>query len=127
MNESIGSMTMSMDRVLERLSSTKESLEEYNLGKPGDQVVVENIAAHEAAITILSALQDEGICDAEALKDMIYDYKLATRQNKELHRKFETPAKALRSDGIFHCPECNHRVAPRHSFCHWCGKKLGGW
>lgn len=36
--------------------------------------------------------------------------------------------KIIEADNVqWHCPECNHRVAPKHSFCHWCGKKLGGW
>lgn len=76
---------------------------------------------------MISTLQDEGVNDVEDLKDLIFDYRLAVKQNRENHRKFETVAKAVARDGIWHCPECNHRVAPRHSFCHWCGKKLGGW
>ena len=113
---SIGTRTMSIDRILERLSTLREKAME-----------AEDVTALEAATAMISALQDEGICDLEALKDMIFDYDLADRQNKELHRKFEVADRAVRKDGVFHCPECNHRVAPNHTHCHWCGKKLGGW
>ena len=60
-------------------------------------------------------------------KDLIFDYHLAAKQQKEMHRKYEVPVRAVRKDGAFLCPECNHRVGLKHTHCHWCGKKLGGW
>lgn len=127
MSESMDAMTMSMDRVLEQLSSLKDNSESFASDKNADPIWQNNMIALETAISMISTLQDEGVCDAEALKDLIFDYNLAAKQNKENHRKFEVPAKAIRKDDVWHCPECNHRVAPKHSFCHWCGKKLGGW
>ena len=120
MNESKKPMVPSMDRILERLSTLRERAENH----PED---AEDCAALEAAISMMSALQDEGVNDAESLKDLIFDYNLSVKQNKELHRKFEVVAKVIRADGVFHCPECNRRVSFKHSHCHWCGKKLGGW
>ena len=32
--------------------------------------------------------------------------------------------KPIRTSGVFLCPSCNHRVNPRHSYCHRCGQKL---
>ena len=125
-NGSIASRTMATDTVLERLSCLKDQIDTADTAgnNPTQQ---EDINALEAAISILSALQDEGISDAEALKDLLFDYKLADKQSKELHRKFEVAARALRRDGAFLCPECSHRVGVNHTHCHWCGKKLGGW
>lgn len=124
-NESMNAKYMSIDNVLACLSSHKDYCENYAAGP--DTVWQNTVDALESAICIISALQDEGVNDAEGLKDLIFDYGLLSKQHKELHRKFEVPAKAIRKDDVWHCPECNHRVMPRHSFCHWCGKKLGGW
>lgn len=125
---SLGTQTMSIDRILEQLSSLKDNSASFTSDPDSDhQIWRDDIAAIEAATAMISALQDEGVCDLEALKDLIFDYNLANRQNKEMHRKFVVADKPIRKDGVFHCPECNHRVAPNHSHCHWCGKKLGGW
>lgn len=126
-NGSIASQTMTMDKVLEQLSSLKDNSASFAKAEDADPIWQTDIEALEAAISILSALQDEGVCDAEALKDLLFDYNLASRQQKELHRKFEVAARALRRDGAFLCPECSHRVGVNHTHCHWCGKKLGGW
>ena len=125
---SLAAQTMSIDRILEQLSSLKDNSASFASESDSDhEIWRDDVAALEAAIAMISALQDEGVCDLEAVKDLIFDYNLANRQNKELHRKFEVADRAIRKDGVFHCPECNHRVAPNHTHCHWCGKKLGGW
>ncbi|MBR2131911.1 MAG: hypothetical protein IJ955_05110 [Oscillospiraceae bacterium] len=105
---------MNMDKVLAQLSSINPPWQE-------------EVEALETAISILSALQDEGIHDAEQVRDMIHDYRLQATQLKECHRKYQTAAKAVHHSSIYLCPDCNHRVAPKHTHCHWCGKKLGGW
>lgn len=122
---SIAAMTMSMERILEQLNSLHENSASFASEKDADPIWSEDCTALEAAIAMIRALRDEGVNDAEALKDLIFDYDLAVKQNKENHRKFEIAAKAFKMDGVYHCPECNHRVAPNHSFCHWCGKRLG--
>ena len=33
---------------------------------------------------------------------------------------------SVKKDGVWHCPDCNHRVNPHHSHCHWCGTRLLG-
>lgn len=122
---SIAAMTMNTERILEQLSSLKDNSASFASAKDADPIWREDIAALEAAIAIIGTLQDECVTDAQALKDLIFDYNLAVKQNNENHRKFEIAAKPVKRDNVWHCPECNHRVAPRHSFCHWCGKKLG--
>ena len=113
---SLAARTMSADRILAQLSDLKDTATDP-----------ETVTALEAAVSMIAALQDEGIEDAEALKDLLFDYNLASKQQKELHRKFEVPAKAVKRAEFWLCPECGHRVAPKHTHCHWCGKKLGGW
>lgn len=124
---SIAAMTMTTERILEQLSSLKDNSESFAKAEDADPIWQKDIEALEAAISMICTLEDEGVHDAEALKDLIFDYNLAAKQNKELHRKFEVAARIVRRDGVFHCPECNHRVGFKHSHCHWCGKKLGGW
>lgn len=118
---------MTTEQVLEQLSSLKDICEAYAEDTASDLSCLTDATALETAITMISALQDEGVNNAEELRDWIFDCNLAAKQNKELHRKFEVADKAISRDGVLHCPECNHRVAPKHSHCHWCGKKLGGW
>lgn len=124
---SIAAMTMTTERILEQLSSLKDNSESFAKAEDADPIWQKDIEALEAAISMISTLEDEGVHYAEALKDLIFDYNLSAKQNKELHRKFEVAAKIVRRDGVFHCPECNHLVGFKHSHCHWCGKKLGGW
>ena len=124
---SIAAMAMTTERILEQLSSLKDNSESFAKSEDADPIWQKDIEALEAAICMISTLEDEGVNDAEALKDLIFDYNLSVKQNKELHRKFEVVAKVIRADGVFHCPECNRRVSFKHSHCHWCGKKLGGW
>lgn len=121
-NGGMTAMHMSMDDVLAQLSDLKD-----DCAADTDRIWTDDVDALEAAIGILSALQDEGVTDAEAVRDLLHDYNAQAKQCRELHRKYETPTRATRQDGVWHCPECNHRVQPKHSFCHWCGKKLGGW
>lgn len=124
--DSIAVMTMPIDRILEHLSSLKENRESFVSEDGDDQVWRDDAKAIDAATAILSYTRDAGICDAEGLKDLIYDYDALAKQNREMHRRYETATRVIWRDGVWHCPRCNHRVAPRHSYCHWCGKKLGG-
>lgn len=107
---------MSIDNVLAQLSGLKDDTPD---GHTAD--------ALEAAIDIISALQDEGISDAEGVKDLIFDYNALGKQYKDLHHKHIKQAAPVHKDGIWHCPECNARTSFNHSYCHKCGKRIGGW
>ncbi len=78
----------------------------------------------QAAINILFALSEEGARTAGDALDILYDYRLQAKQNAALRRKHVAAEKPTLKDGVWHCPDCNRRVAPNHSFCHRCGKKL---
>lgn len=107
---------MNIDNVLAQLSSLKDDAP--------DGYITD---ALEAAIAIISALQDEGISDAEGVKDLIFDYTALEKQYKNLYGKYIKAATPIKKDGIWHCPECNARTSFNHSYCHKCGKKIGGW
>lgn len=57
--------------------------------------------------------------------DILHDYRLQAKQYSALQRKHEVAGKPIFKDGVWHCPDCNGRTSPNHSFCHRCGKKLG--
>ena len=79
----------------------------------------------QAAVSILFALSEEGAKTTEDALDILHDYRLQAKENASLQSKHAVAGKPFLKDGVWHCPDCNRRVAPNHSFCHRCGKKLG--
>lgn len=79
----------------------------------------------QAAVNILFAIKEEGVQTAEDALDILHDYRLQAKQITSLRSKHMVAGKPFLKDGVWHCPDCNRRVAPNHSFCHRCGKKLG--
>ena len=71
----------------------------------------------QAAVNILFALKEDAL-------DILHDYRLQAKENASLHSKYAVAGKPFLKDGVWHCPDCNRRVSPNHSFCHRCGKKL---
>lgn len=78
----------------------------------------------QAAVNILFALSEEGARTAEDAMDILHDYRLQAKENADLRSKHMVAGKPSLKDGVWHCPDCNRRVSPNHSFCHRCGKKL---
>ena len=79
----------------------------------------------QAAVNILFALSEEGAQTAEGALDILHDYRLQGKQYAALQKKHMVAGKPFLKDGVWHCPDCNGRCKPNHSFCHRCGKKLG--
>lgn len=79
----------------------------------------------QTAANILFALSEEGAKTSEDALDILHDYRLQAKQFAALRSKHAVAGKPSLKDGVWHCPDCNRRVAPNHSFCHRCGKKLG--
>lgn len=73
--EGMNTMHMGMDEILQQLSSLKDNSESFSKEKDADPIWQADVTALEAAISILSALQDEGINDAEETRDIIEDYR----------------------------------------------------
>ncbi|MCI8538274.1 MAG: zinc ribbon domain-containing protein [Oscillospiraceae bacterium] len=78
----------------------------------------------QAAVNILFALSEDGARNTEEALDILHDYRLQAKQYKTLRNKHMVAGKPFLKDGVWHCPDCNRRVSPNHSFCHRCGKKL---
>lgn len=80
----------------------------------------------EGAVTILDALRDHGAVDVESALDILYDYDSVVKERNTLHMKYEVVVKPTRKGEAYYCPQCNRRVQTRYTYCHWCGKKIGG-
>lgn len=78
----------------------------------------------KVAVNILYAISEAGAKTAEDALDIIHDYRLQAKQDAALRQKHAVAGKAFLKDGVWHCPDCNGRCKPNHSFCHRCGKKL---
>lgn len=118
---------MSIDAVLTQLSSLKENSADFAQAEDADEIWQNDVNALEAAIAMLSTLQDEGISDVWGVKEWVFDYTTLAKQYKDLHRKYIKQAAPVHKDSIWHCPECNSRIRFNHSYCHKCGKRIGGW
>ena len=79
----------------------------------------------QTAANILFALSEEGAKTSEDALDILHDYRLQAKQSAALRSKHAVAGKPFLKDGVWHCPDCNGRCKPNHSFCHRCGKKLG--
>jgi len=106
------SKTLTMDEIITGLGDIRAATE----GK------AQNIC--QAAVSILFALSEEGARTAEDALDILHDYRLQAKQDAALRQKHAVAEKPTLKDGVWHCPDCNGRCKPNHSFCHRCGKKL---
>lgn len=119
---------MSIDAVLAQLASMKDNAKASigGVDPEGDEVWRQDITACEAATAILSALQDEGIKDAEQVRDLIHDYNALAEQYQSLHQKYEVEDKPVRLGNTFICPACNRQIRQLYAAHCWsCGKRLG--
>ena len=66
----------------------------------------------QAAVDILFALSEEGAKTVEDAMDILHDYRLQAKENASLHNKHAVAGKPSLKDGVWHCPDCNRRVAP---------------
>ena len=106
---------LTMDEIITGLGDIRAAIE----GK-GQEIC-------QAAVNILFAFTEEGAQtaeDAEDAMDILHDYRLQAKQGAALRQKHAVAGKTFLKDGVWHCPDCNRRVSPNHSFCHRCGKKL---
>ncbi len=78
----------------------------------------------QAAVSIIYAFSEEGAKTADDALDILHDYRLRAKEDAPIRKKHLVAGKAIFKDGVWHCPDCNGRTSPNHSFCHRCGKKL---
>ena len=117
---------MSIDAILERLADLKDIAAALQTPRDGPEPTASRVAACEAAIDILTALQDEGIKDPEQVRDLIHDYNALAAQYQNLHQKYEVEEKPVRLGNTFICPACNRQIRQLYAAHCWsCGKRLG--
>lgn len=95
------------------------------LGQIGAASQDETAEMCKAAVSILYAISEEGAKAPEDALDIIHDYRFQAKQYAALQKKHTVAGRPFLKDGVWHCPACNGRCRPNHSFCHRCGKKLG--
>ena len=95
------------------------------LGQMGASTSSEASALCKAAVSILFSISEEGAKTPADALDILHDYRIQAKQYRALHSKHEVAGKPVWRDGVWHCPNCNRRTTPNHSYCHCCGKKLG--
>ena len=95
------------------------------LGQLGASAPPETAEICKVAIRIIFAISEEGAKTPEDALDIIQDYRLQAKQYAALQKKHTVAGRPFLKDGVWHCPDCNGRCRPNHSFCHRCGKKLG--
>ena len=62
---------------------------------------------------------------AEELKTVLQDYHALAKQYKSMFKKHCHEEKPVKKHDIWCCPACGRRTYYNHSYCHYCGKKLG--
>ena len=82
--------------------------------------------ACNAATEIIKKLCEENCFSVAEAISYIAQSKKLLQDWGNLHAKYEVPSQPVKKDGVWHCPDCNHRVNPHHSHCHWCGTRLLG-
>ena len=66
--------------------------------------------------------------DVEALQeamDIVSDYEKVTVNEARMSQHYETREKPIHKSGVWVCPACGKKIPYHHSYCHWCGKKVG--
>lgn len=61
----------------------------------------------------------------EETLDILHDYELLSAQTKKDANHFHKEDRPVWHNGAWICPGCRRRVAVHHTYCHWCGKKMG--
>jgi hypothetical protein len=119
--------SMKTDTIITQLGSLKAYCTSMAASDSADPVWADDVVACDVAISIIYAITNAGARDADEVADLLQDYNKLAKQYKAMHKKYEIAQVPVLKDNMWCCPACNRRVAPYHSHCHWCGKKLEGW
>ena len=117
-------MTQIFDTTIAQLESIRANAEGYILEPDYDEIWEEDIDACNAAIAALKMLRDEGITDAEGLKDLIFDRDTAIRAYQR-ERALRMESKPMKHSGTAYlCPVCAGKVHAMDKVCRYCGQRL---
>ena len=126
---SIAARSLTIGSILDQMRSIRENAASFLHTPPEpdeDDIWTADIEAVDAASAILSALQEEGIGNAEQVKDLLFDYGLANKQLQAMHEKYEKKAlpKMDENGQRCLCPSCNWKLHAHAFYCHHCGKRI---
>lgn len=84
---------------------------------------------YDALIKKLDDLKDrcetEEVAAIQEAMDIISDYEKAAVNEAMMSRHYEKADKPIYKCGVWVCPACVKKIPYHHSYCHWCGKKVG--
>ncbi len=61
---------------------------------------------------------------AEELESTLQDYH-NLQQYGDMLTKYCYGKKPIMENGVWLCPDCGRCIQFKHSYCHWCGRKMG--
>lgn len=121
---------MSLSSLLCQIDSIKDNSASFLPGEgkqdPDKKIWQDDVDACNAATEIIKKLCEENCFSVDEAINYIAQSKKLLQDWGNLHAKYEVPSQPVKKDGVWHCPDCNHRVNPHHSHCHWCGTRLLG-
>lgn len=121
---------MSLSSLLCQIDSIKDNSTSFLSGEgkqdPDKKIWQDDVDACNAATEIIKKLCEENCFSVAEAISYIAQSKKLLQDWGNLHAKYEVPSQPVKKDGVWHCPDCNHRVNPHHSHCHWCGTRLLG-
>lgn len=121
---------MSLSSLLCQIDSIKDNSASFLPGEgkqdPDKKIWQDDVDACNAATEIIKKLCEENCFSVAEAISYIAQSKKLLQDWGSLHAKYEVPSQPVKKDGVWHCPDCNHRVNPHHSHCHLCGTRLLG-
>ena len=123
----LAEMAVQRDRQIDSIKDNSASfLPGDGKQDPDKKIWQDDVNACNAATEIIKKLCEENCFSVAEAISYIAQSKKLLQDWGNLHAKYEVPSQPVKKDGVWHCPDCNHRVNPHHSHCHWCGTRLLG-
>ena len=123
----LAEMAVQRDRQIDSIKDNSASfLPSEGKQDPDKKIWQDDVDACNAATEIIKKLCEENCFSVAEAISYIAQSKKLLQDWSNLHAKYEVPSQPVKKDGVWHCPDCNHRVNPHHSHCHWCGTRLLG-
>ena len=123
----LAEMAVQRDRQIDSIKDNSASfLPGEGKQDPDKKIWQDDVDACNAATEIIKKLCEENCFSVAEAISYIAQSKKLLQDWGNLHAKYEVPSQPVKNDGVWHCPDCNHRVNPHHSHCHWCGTRLLG-
>ena len=123
----LAEMAVQRDRQIDSIKDNSASfLPGEGKQDPDKKIWQDDVDACNAATEIIKKLCEENCFSVAEAISYIAQSKKLLQDWGNLHAKYEVPSQPVKKDGVWHCPDCNHRVNPHHSHCHWCGTRLLG-